>query len=149
MEYTRLYICLKSAETFSLPLGEAPRPGIGGQDGIDEGGLKEAFAAAMPSKRRYPRRLRTTAPLFCSIQAWSFLRWGRERVSSNPMTQAVVDHFIVHKFAAVVDIQRAKGKGQTEADTLERLDRQRAVAHPRGATSVQPLATSVKTRLLM
>jgi len=38
----------------------------------------------MPWKRRYPSSFRAMAPFFCSIQACSFLRYGRERVSSIP-----------------------------------------------------------------
>ena len=56
---------------------------------------------------------------------------------------------IVHKFAAVVDIQRPKRKGQSEANAFERLNEQsRFRAPPAGAASVQPLAMSVRTKLL-
>ena len=38
----------------------------------------------MPSRRPYPTNRRTTAPFFCSTQAWSFFRYGLDRVSSMP-----------------------------------------------------------------
>ena len=40
--------------------------------------------ASTPSNRPSPTSRRMIAPFFCSTQAWSFLRYARERVTSRP-----------------------------------------------------------------
>jgi hypothetical protein len=46
------------------------------------------------------------------------------------MVQAVLDQLVVHKFGPVIDIQRAKGERQADADTLERLNNDTAEGLP-------------------
>ncbi|TIP81763.1 MAG: hypothetical protein E5X60_34435, partial [Mesorhizobium sp.] len=41
---------------------------------VIQGRLASSRVACSPSKRRYPTILRTTAPFFCSTNAWSFFR---------------------------------------------------------------------------
>src|SRR5205807_7623680 len=43
--------------------------------------------------------------------------------------QAILDQRLVYKFAAIVDIQRAKGKRQADADALKCLNNEAAFAH--------------------
>jgi hypothetical protein len=47
----------------------------------------------------------------------------------DPAAQTRVDRGPVHKFAAVIDIQRAKGKGKRDAHALKCFYNEAAFAH--------------------
>jgi hypothetical protein len=43
--------------------------------------------------------------------------------------QAILDQCLVHKFAPVADVERAKSEGQPDADALDRLNNEAAFSH--------------------
>src|SRR5271156_1844938 len=54
----------------------------------------------------------------------------RPRASEfDPMSETVIDQGLVHKLAAIVDIQRTKREGQSQANTFERLNKQAALSN--------------------
>ena len=72
------------------------------------------------------------------------------RASELDLTaEAVMDQRLVHKLAAVINVRRAKREGWFLAYTLQCLDDQPLSRTASGAASVQPLAISVITSLLM
>ena len=89
-----------------------------------------------------------TTPIFCSIQAWSFLRGKAARASEfDAVTKAYSIKPVVDELAAAVHIQRLQGKGR-------RRECARSVSDHEGFRASTPaplpsirLAISVRARL--
>ena len=57
---------------------------------------------------------------------------GARASEFDPMTEAVIDQRLVHKLAAVINVQRTKREGQSQANAVESLDDQATLPHHQG-----------------
>ena len=99
----------------------------------------------MPSRRPYPTSRRTTAPFFCSTQAWSFFRYGLDRVNSMPCSlQNPINTSLRNSLPLSVSILRnengSASRSRSTASTTAPASRTSSGTH-----SVQALAISVST----
>ncbi len=88
-----------------------------------------ASALGMPSRRPYPTSQRTTAPFFCSTQAWSFFRYGLDRVSSMPCSLQKPINTSFRKLAAVVGVALPQRKREGAAEPIHRVDHRTCFPH--------------------
>ena len=104
-----------------------------------------ASAPGRPSRRPYPTSRRTTAPFFCSTQAWSFFRYGLDRVSSMPCSlQKPINTSLRNSLPLSVSIPR-NGNGRAPRSRSTASTTTPASRTSSGTHSVQPLAISVST----
>ena len=76
-----------------------------------------------------PTKRRTTAPFFCSTHAWSFFRYGLDRVSSMPCSlQTPINTSLSNSLPLPVSIPR-NGKRERAAEPNHRVDHDACFKH--------------------
>ena len=88
-----------------------------------------------------------TAPFFCSTQAWSFFRYARERVNSMPRSAQYSVRVSLMNTLSLSESMPRTGKGSCLAIAFSPVTTRDCSLASRGTASVQPVHTSVATRL--
>lgn len=116
---------------------EQTRGAVESRDGLRGGNTLEAAVA---------QELAHDSAVLLLNPGLVILAVGPRASEFDPMAEAVMDQKLVHKLAAVINVQRTKRKGQSLANTFERLNQQTTLSNHQGRSLKRRLALAQSGR---